>query len=455
MSMHTSSEWHNSAQMNMTNAKGSQRKAHQQCETSKAAHEETVNDNLSLYGQVHETLGQKVRTSYRLREKLQERADSLQNSINLTKKSLETLEAAHRAKEAPLQLCIWRLEQREKRPLREQVRDNVEVALESEHSVLKDTQKRLQDAINRTKNTINVLEDKLADMTHDIEQKTQALGIDEMCLRATHRSFQQTLDRTPRSMSLGGATRLPSQAKKTNQHQVAMHESTKNEVSRQQEAVRLNASAVNREEVAKALREENGKLIARCQRAAQEATAKSERMMQDRINENQKMRRRLETEIRETHGKIDHTKGTMAETRSQIKALEEPVDNCRTCTSWRQQRATKEHIVDPVTTKLQEHRVMLLRSAEELREHHESERSALQHLKQRKESLKEDLRDKTQALHIDLNCLTHEATTMNNGKQSKNLILSKNKMHKAMMVDPSFVPTHGTAYMPNLPQSAR
>ena len=41
------------------------------------------------------------------------------------------LEAALASKEAPLALCAWRMEQREKRPLREQVRDTVEVCLEA------------------------------------------------------------------------------------------------------------------------------------------------------------------------------------------------------------------------------------------------------------------------------------------------------------------------------------
>lgn len=36
------------------------------------------------------------------------------------------------AKEAPLTLCTWRMEQRERRPLKEQVRDGVEVCLEAD-----------------------------------------------------------------------------------------------------------------------------------------------------------------------------------------------------------------------------------------------------------------------------------------------------------------------------------
>lgn len=47
-----------------------------------------------------------------------------------TQQTLKILEEALVAKDAPLTLCAWRMEQREKRPLREQVRDAAEVCLE-------------------------------------------------------------------------------------------------------------------------------------------------------------------------------------------------------------------------------------------------------------------------------------------------------------------------------------
>jgi len=435
--MHTTQDWHNHAQFNMTQAMSSQKGANRQNSTSRAAHDETITDNLNSYNDVHSTMENKVKMSYRLREKLQERADSVENAIAQTRQNLAQLEAAYRSKDAPLQLCKWRMEQREKRPLREQVRDNVEVTLEAENATLIDTKHKLADAIKRTKNMITVLEEKLAELRHDIDQKTQALGIDEMCLRTTHRSYQVTVDQTPRSRSLAGSTRLPSAVKKSPQHQVQIHESTKNEVNRQQQAIRLAHSGANLEDSAKALREANAKLIMRCQKAADDALAKSERALQERINENQHMRRRLENEMRATQAEIDDTKRTIGETRSQMKSLEEPMENASTCNSWRKQRAHREHILDPVSTKLQEHQTMLLRAHEDLKDHHDTEKNHLQELNHRKERLKADLSDKSAALHIDLNCLTHEATHVN-GKPINNL--SKNKLTKAMKVDPMFVP---------------
>lgn len=461
MSMHTTQEWVQHAHYNMYQAQNTQKKAMGQTDTSFKAHGEAMSDNLNMYNELHNSLEQKVKTSHRLLDKLQHRAESVDNSLQHTRHTLEKLEQNLAAKDAPLQLCMWRMEQRERRPLREQVRDAVEVSLEVEKATLIDSQRKLKDAIKRSKATIQILEAKLEELRFDINQKSQALSVDEMCLRTTHRSLGAVADRTSQSRAASASGRYggsPSSArsKSSTRHDVAVHESSRNEVVRQQEAVRLNQAAVSREEAAKELRDECAKLMARCQRACEEACARSERALKERVNDNQSMRRRLESELRETLNQIANTKGTMTETKSQIHALQEPMELTSTCNSWRKQRATKEHIIDPVSTTLQEHQMVLMRCNEELRGQHQHEKSVLQELQEKRERLKEDLRDKTSALHIDLNCLTHEATQMN-GKPSK--AISRNKLPRAMQVDPTFVPSPGHTMMrpqmPMTPLSAR
>mmetsp|Transcript_19175 Transcript_19175/g.43617 ORF Transcript_19175/g.43617 Transcript_19175/m.43617 type:complete len:448 (-) Transcript_19175:148-1491(-) len=447
MSMHTPQEWHHHAGSNMANAQHTHRKAHRQNQDSHQAHVETVADNIDAYQELHGSLKQKVQTSYRLIDTLQRRADSLQNSIKHTQHTLAQLEAAHRAKDPKIQLCLWRLEQREKRPLREQVRDNTELTLESEKATLVETQKKLSDGMKRTKAMITDLEQKLAEVRHDLDHKQQALGVDETCLRTTQRSYHTVVERTRPHSSPG--TRMSSSQRA--RQPAAFQESTRNELQRQQDAVRLNQSSASKEEQGKGLREDMKVLIGRCQKAADDATSRSERALQERINEAQQMRRRLEGEIRETNGKIDHTKHTISETRQQIKNLEEPIDLTTTCSSYRKQRATREHITDPVSTRIQEHQMTVLRAQQDLIGHHQQEKSNLQDLNERKERLKDDLRDKTSALHIDLNCLTHEAMHHNGKPQS---YLSKNKLSRATMLDPTFVPSPA-ANIPLIPHTAR
>ncbi|CAJ1401656.1 unnamed protein product [Effrenium voratum] len=460
MSMHTTQEWVQHAQYNMYSAQSTHRKAMDQQDRSNRTHGEVMSDNMGMYNELHTSLEQKVKTSQRLLDKLLHRAQSVENSLQHTRQTLQKLEEALAAKEAPLALCTWRMEQRERRPLREQVRDTVEVCLEVEKAALVDAQRKLKDFIKKTKATIAALESKLEEVRHDIAQKTQALSVDELCLRTTSRSFDQVAERSiqrptgspSRNMPPSTHARRRTAGAQAARHEVASHESARNEVLRQQEALRLNQSAVHREEAAKELREEASKLVQRLARAAEEATSKSDKSMKDRVNENQQMRRRLEQELRETCNQINMTKGTIQDTKSQIRSLEEPMELTSTCASWRKQRATKEHIHDPVTTTIQEHQMTLLRCHEDLRQHHQNEKTILQELQEKKEQLKEDLRDKTAALHIDLNCLTHEATCLN-GKPSP--AISRQRLPKAMKVDPTFVPNPGHTMIVQMPLTAR
>eukprot|EP00438_Fugacium_kawagutii_P017185 Skav215699 [mRNA] locus=scaffold3538:118124:119116:+ [translate_table: standard] len=329
-----------------------------------------------------------------------------------------------------------------------------------EKATLVDAQRKLKEFIKKTQATVSCLESKLEELHHDIQQKSQALSVDELCLRTTSRSLEAVSERSTflrqQGSVAGSSTRnLPPKAHRGAQaarHEVAWHEGSRNEVLRQQEALRLNQSAMHREQAAKELREEAVKLIQRVARAAEEATAKTEKSMKERVNENQQMRRRLESELRETCNQINMTKGTIQDTKAQIRSLEEPMDLTSTCASWRQQRASREKTQDPVSSTLTQHQMMLLRCHEDLRQHHQNERSILQELQEKKEQLKEDLQDKTCALHIDLNCLTHEAASQN-GKPSP--AISRQKLPKAMKMDPTFVPSLSRPMVPSMPLTAR
>jgi len=440
--MHQPNEWHGSASKNMDHARTMQDHAHKQNENSFQAHDQTMGDNMASYNDVQSSLKQKVQNTYRLIDTLQKRAGSLENSILQAHKSLADLEEALRAKDPPMQLCMHRLEKRERRPHRELVQDGAEHKLEDEKTTLMDTQRRLSDSIKRTKNMIHDLEGKLKEVRHDLDHKTQALSIDETCLRTTMRSYQTAMTLTGRASMSSGGGRTPVGYRSIGP-QAEMQESHKNEVGRQQGTAKLNQAAAALEEQNRALREESKKNIARCQKVADDAVASSERALQERVNHCQQLKRRLEAELAATNNKIDHTRNTIAETRGQIKALDEPIDNTSTCQSYRQQRATREHIVDPVTTNLNRHQQMVLRARDDLVAHNEKEKDNLRELQERKDRLHDDIRDKTSALHIDLDCLSHSTAGHHNGKPS--MKLSNTKLNRSLQVDPRFVPTPGAA----------
>lgn len=393
----------------MGQAQHSQGRALRQNDFSHRSHHETHYENLGRYGLLAGSLEQKVDDSSRLIDGLERRAESLQNSIQKTQHSLAMLHAAHQARDPDIQLCLWRLSRRERRPLREQVRDPAELLLEQQKTTLVEIQTKLSDAMRRTELTVRDLEDKLHEVRHDIDHKVQALGIDQTCLRTTVRSHQIAHQTgRPRSSPPGGVGGgIPSH--RGVNPRLGHQETSRNETIRHEDALRLGHSGGAKEERAKILRDENSALMHRCEKAADEALSKVDRGFQDRIDENQEVRRRLENEIAETRARIDHTKDTMAETRAQILALGEPTDNAATCASFRRQRATREHYHDPVSTRIQEHQMSTHRACQELVDHHAEEKANLQDLSERLERLKDDLRDKTGALHIDGDCLTHQA----------------------------------------------
>jgi len=400
----------------MSMAYSTQQQAIKQMDSSKQAHSDCVNENLSMYNDYNSALEGKVKTSHRIIEKLNSRAKSVEQSTTTMKQSHAALVQGLRAKDQPLNLCAWRMEQREKRPLREHVRDHVEVALEEERFALVGTQKKLSEAIKMTMSMIQLLDGKRDEVRHDIEQKSQALTVDELCLRTNHRG-QAIAGGNPSGSgppsARGGSSRggsscgLPSPVSGRGRATAAGELSNTNETNRQQEARRLNNSAQSREEASSELRDDNAKLIAACNNVAMEAGAKTERALQDRISEIQGMRKRIESEARESKKKEEHTKNTISETRSQIASLEEPKALCQTHSSWRKQRACQEQIMDPDEMRLEEQKRQLMRTTEDLRNQRQSEKTILTELQSHMERLREDLKDKTAALNIDLNCLTH------------------------------------------------
>merc|ERR1719428_1597513 len=114
------------------------------------------------------------------------------------------------------------------------------------------------------------------------------------------------------------------------------------------------------------------------------ARNKTEKTMQDRIHENQAMRKRLENEIKDTNAKIEKVKATMADTKTQIKSLVEPMQLNDTRDAWRKQRAYREQILDPVSTQMVEHKMHLVKTNDALTDRRNQEKKVLAELEKRK-----------------------------------------------------------------------
>jgi hypothetical protein len=416
-------DWHGASKTNMGNAQQMQRSAQQVCEDSVKTHRQCLSENLGQYHMLHSKFNEKANASRNLCDTLHMRIKSVTMSIKKNEHSLAALEHAHRAKEAPLALCNYRLDQRHKRPQREHIRDDFELALEEEQSTLHSAQADLKVQMERTQRSIQELNDSLKELQHDFHVKSHGLQIDEQCMRSTHKQWHKST--TPRS-KIPEATTKPFQS--TN--------SANEDLRCKQTLDRCNA-AREKEGEAQQLREYSQQLIEHCNQACDMAKNRTERTMQERIAENQGMRKKLESEIRETNVKIEKVKSTMLETKMQIKSLVEPKQLNDRRDSWRKQRAYREQILDPVSTQMVEHKMHLIKTNEALDQRRRQEKQMLAELEKRKQLLQEDLADKMAACQIDLDCLSH--TVIHQGGRALKS-LNTPRFERALKVDPNFVP---------------
>lgn len=161
-----------------------------------------------------------------------------------------------------------------------------------------------------------------------------------------------------------------------------------------------------REQAAKERREENQRLCRLFEQIAVEAKAKTETVLKEHVSTLQQAKKRLETETAETKKKLHNAQTLISETKTQIEQLEEPMTLC----CRHSKPATKngrgsDQAADPVAARLQEQKHKLIQTTKDLRDHRLLERGLLIGLDDHLERLKEDLKDKTAALAIDLNCL--------------------------------------------------
>jgi len=388
---------------------GAAQAAHQnamnQADSSAQAHDDTVNATHDMYKDVVGVMDQKASNTKTLVETLQNRAWCLDGSLQQTRESLLQLQTAMRAKDGPMQLCLWRLGERTKRcNKREQVRDDAEIALEEERATLLQTQMDLANSIEQTKDMIRQLAARMTDVREDLRHKTHSLGVDELSLANAQSSYATTASRTPPRKgplaSLGksaGVRRMPDR--------FGLVEGDSNEQMRMQRTMQLEKHAADHDEAARILCEQNTRLMDRCHYAVLDAKAHSDTCLGERINETQHMKMRLQDQIYETDSKISHINGIMAETNFHMNNLQEPTSMHSKAASVRADRTNRESFLDPVTAHLAANSDGVMQAHANLSMEHQKEREQLQSLHDHRRQLEEDLHGKALAISIDQRCL--------------------------------------------------
>lgn len=136
---------------------------------------------------------------------------------------------------------------------------------------------------------------------------------------------------------------------------------------------------------------------------AAESKKKTDAALKDRVNEMIETKKQLESEAEETMMKQGDAKAVIQETRSKMRALEEPMALCSLHPKWKERGLP--HEIDPAEMRLREQKWQLLHTTKELQKQRKMEKDILSELDDRMDRLKEDIQDKTAATAIDLHCL--------------------------------------------------
>jgi hypothetical protein len=443
------SDWHSSANSTMSNAYSSQVKALKQMEKSRKDHQDCLEENAVIYNELQHSLAHKVASSQAVIDGLSSQADCLDRWVANVLRSHAELQAASRATEGPFRLCTWRMGQREKRPLREHIRDRVSVALEQEKTVITSVDKKLNEAMKVSLAVRAELQMKIDELRRDVELKAQGLKGDELCFVTVARHASQSSSgrpgtpRRPSSARVGrrpgpplphgpaplrgsrpstaSGSRPSSQAESIGSRPMSARGlgarrpacnsgrrgtplSGCSYPKRESERSASISEPVDHELAARKLCTMNAKLLKQCGKWYADARCSTDKALQERVHEIQEMRKRLELEEKATLKKLRHTKGCIAETRNQMESLEEPMALCSMHSSWKS--SGDGRLKDQVEIRLEEQKLHLLQTNKELRENRQLEKGIFTDLANQMERLKEELKDKTVALSIDLCCLT-------------------------------------------------
>lgn len=377
---------------NLVSARAAHGIAHTHSAFSEKARKYTSAQNVKQEQLVTAALNKKVSQSQGLVRLLKDQIQVLKDSVASAHVSHVELQEALYAKNAPYELCCWRLERRATRPERELKRDSFELALEQEKQALISAKHRLQLCADRTSDMVRSLGRSLKELEDDLEKKKQAVQIDGDCIHAAkgHRTMTAALeDRTTYIW--------PDEAVYSKEH-------AENDGKREFDTRLRIQRARKFEQTAKILKDECTCLMKTIDDSCAASHANTHKRMRESIAELRFMRKELTQALEATKDRTSQTANTLCLTAGEINKQDEPFHLAVTRRKLRQQRYQSERINDPVSNALDNQAVAMQKNMNSLLNRHGAEASALNRLHADRAKLEADIEDKTKALLIDLDC---------------------------------------------------
>jgi hypothetical protein len=392
-------EWQDNTMRRLAHAKALHHDAHFQLQKNDRAHSQSARRHNDATTTVHKQLRTKISASQDLVKALEDRTESIEDSIRQTGECLFQLQRALRSKWAPLNVCERRLELRDGRPLQELVRDHFQEALEHERQTLIEGRQELSDQVQGTKEMLASLEAMKQECIEDLQHKRHGMRIDRSCLnpdkphgKEPDRFFLPALPEVTNY-------HLPPSPKDTDPGTGHVHEGGRVSKTRT-----LLSRAMRLEENAMRLCNENDACMLHTKRECSRANAATCASMERRIHDVENLKRQIEGHINETEQTMSEAEASLAKIKKKLDSHEAPLRCLNKQFSLRDRRTDREHIRDPVTDDMENHIDAVKKSVKILTAKWQSTKNILDHLKASRQQLQEDLKCKMLAWKIDDSC---------------------------------------------------
>lgn len=394
--------WENKSASNMNQAKALIRQAQQHHQENQKHIHQSHHRHKNTSGTVHGTIKKKIQMSNDLIKALEDRHESIEDTIRQVGECLFQLQRAHRSKWAPLNVCERRLELREGRPLQELIRDHTQEALEHERQTLIEARQELTDQSNACKEMLVALDKLKNNVIEDLGHKRHALRIDRQCLHPVYKPHMSThADRIVLpQLSEVASYSLPPSPGDTERGTGHHHEE-----NRQTDTKGLITRAVKMEEDAMRLCNESDAVMLHTKRECERAGQQAQTSLAKRADETDELKRKLESHMRELDEALGQTKTSLNNTKKKLEFHEMPLKALDKQFALRNQRTSREGIRDHVHEELEGQLESVKRSVKTLTNKFTNTKNLLEQMQASRNTLDEDYRCKLAALKIDDMCL--------------------------------------------------
>jgi len=397
--MDSKGRWEQSTVEKLNRAKNLTKQAVKSIVENHAAHEQA--NKLNLHTQVvTQSFKKKNMRTEDLCKGLEDRIESVEDTIRQVGECLFQLQRSHRCKWAPLNVVERRLELRDGRPIQELVRDHCQEALERERTTLVDARSALTDQIQRIKDALLGLDKLNGELREDLQHKRHALRIDRSCLSPKKpASSPNVKDR----LVLPVLQDIPYYSMPKNGD--ASVTGQQNEEARAEFTQRLVTRALRAEEEAMRLANESDAMMVSTRKDCAKATAQAQAELSRRVDEMSMLKRQLEAQMLETDETIAQMELSLSKTRQTLDSHDRPLRALDKQFSQRGQRTHRESNRDPVHEEMEGHLEHLKKSARALTGKFQATKEILDDLRSSKQQMQEDYRNKVQAGKIDDACI--------------------------------------------------